>query len=148
MRNWAKSRKNRPGGINGSRTSQTGFNINNAVLLSKHGYHQQDTSFANQKPSKHDCLKPEMEPTASTRRPPLPAPSSYSSFQDGFLLGCAAGDARTQCSTAWKLSAFFEAAKQDSCSSQPIRTTELTAEAVLFNSINKRSSPSLQQRHY
>lgn len=140
-----KEQKEQAWGINGSRTSQTGFNINNAVLLSRHGYHQQDTSFANQKSSKHHCLKPETEPTASTRPSPLPAPSSARSFQDGFLLGCVAGDARTQCSTTCKLSAFSEVAKQDSW--QPIHTAGLTADAVIFSSIN-RSSPSLQQRHH
>lgn len=53
-----KEQKEQASGINGSRTSQTGFNINNAALLSKHSYHQQDTSFANQEASKHDCFKP------------------------------------------------------------------------------------------
>lgn len=53
-----KEQKEQASGINGSRTSQTGFNINNAALLSKHSYHQQDSSFANQEASKRDCFKP------------------------------------------------------------------------------------------
>lgn len=145
-----KELKEQASGINGSRTSQTGFNINNAALLSKHSYHQQDTSFANQEASKHDCFKPanrdhkQHEASPLSLSNPLPAASA-----SGFLLVYTARN--TQHCAAQRL--FLRTARQKSRAAATTLEPISTAKALLSSghsepscsSAKHKSSPSLQQ---
>lgn len=113
MRNWAKSRKNRPRGSMAAGRAQPVLTLitlhyfPNTAILSK------TPALPIRQPPSVTAANQQAEPTDSSKPPP--SPRRLLSFGDGFLLACTAGDAQTQRGAGGKLSAHFRAAKQDCC---------------------------------
>lgn len=142
MRNWAKSRKNRP---RGSMAAGQAKPVLTLIML----HYFPNTAIINKTPAlpirrplSMIALNQQTEPTNSTKPPPpLPEQSSASSFWVGFVLLCTAEDTQTRCGAARRL--FLQSSRHKSRTTATSLQPTSTAPALLgsgpFCSPDKRS---------
>lgn len=111
MRNWAKSRKNRPGGSMAAGQAKPVLTLIMLHYFPNTAIINKTPALPIRRPPSMIALNQQTEPTNSTKPPPLPQQSPASSFWVGFLLVSAAGDTNTTWCHMETFSVNFKAGK-------------------------------------